>query len=200
MFDNRIIIAISGKKYTGKDSIAARLVDKWGFWKLSLADPLKEAAKYIFLLSDQQLNGNQKEVVDPRWGLTPREILQRLAHEGIESQFPNVWSTSMQLRIQALPESINKIVIPDIRHMNQYLVARNDWKVNLWRVNRKVPSNKFSNHPGETDLDHLVVWDALLDNNSSLQELYKLVDQHIKSVLNPVGKLYDNNRRKTKSS
>src|SRR5690348_1154128 len=100
MFDNKLVVTIAGKKFSGKDSIANRLVDKWGFWKLSLADPLKEAAKHIFLLSDRQLNEDLKEVVDLRWNLTPREIMQKLAHEGISGQFGNVWMKSMELRIK----------------------------------------------------------------------------------------------------
>lgn len=38
------VIGLLGKKRSGKDSVAARLVDRWGFARYAFADPLKRAA------------------------------------------------------------------------------------------------------------------------------------------------------------
>ena len=42
----------------------------------SFATPLKEAVRELFLLSDDQLYGSEKELIDERWGKSPRQILQ----------------------------------------------------------------------------------------------------------------------------
>ena len=37
---------------------------------------MKEAIKPLFLLDDEQLYGAKKDVVDSRWGVTPRQIMR----------------------------------------------------------------------------------------------------------------------------
>ena len=58
------IIGITGYKNSGKDTLAEYFIDN-GFYKISFADPLKQACKEIFSFSDDQLyNQNFKERED----------------------------------------------------------------------------------------------------------------------------------------
>jgi dephospho-CoA kinase len=52
------MIGICGKKFHGKDTIANYLIQRFGFTKVSLADPLKKGVQEIFGLTDNQLWGN----------------------------------------------------------------------------------------------------------------------------------------------
>lgn len=51
------LLGISGPAGSGKDSVADRLVAKYGFVKISLADPLKRICQEIYDFSDDQLWG-----------------------------------------------------------------------------------------------------------------------------------------------
>jgi len=49
------IIAICGAKRSGKDILANHIVNKYGYTRLSFAEPLKELVKLIFNFSDEQV-------------------------------------------------------------------------------------------------------------------------------------------------
>lgn len=71
------IIAICGAKRSGKDVLADHLVANYGYQKLAFAEPLKKIAKIIFNFTDDQLgDGDAKDDVDERWGISPRKALQ----------------------------------------------------------------------------------------------------------------------------
>lgn len=173
-----IVVGIGHKKQRGKDTAANRLVDKHKFIRVSWADNLKEAARVIFHFTNDQLYGHLKEVVDPRWGFTPRWALQKLGTEACRDNIDvNIWVKSAWLTIEGLrkknPE-VN-IVIPDVRFPNeaQFLIDRG---AALWKIDRDIPEDESSTHESETALDNFTKWTSVLNNNGSLQNLYSLVD------------------------
>jgi len=69
------LIGLCGYAFSGKDSSCRDLDCN----KLAFAGRLKSSAKILFDLTDAQLHSpKEKELIDPRYGLTPRQILQRL--------------------------------------------------------------------------------------------------------------------------
>lgn len=114
-----IVIGVTGKAGAGKDTVADMLVEHYGFVKTPMAGNLKDAAESIFHLSHDQLYGNQKEILDPRWNMTPRRILQLLGTEAMKPIFGrDVWTKSLSYTIKDLHENYvcDRFVIPDIRH------------------------------------------------------------------------------------
>lgn len=90
-----MLIGISGKKGAGKDTLAALLVNKVrGVHRIALADALKRTAMDLYGLSYAQCFGSieEKETIDPRWGMTPREILQKFGTEVGRSVHPETWT------------------------------------------------------------------------------------------------------------
>ncbi len=82
------IIAICGAKRSGKDVLAKCLINKYNYEKLSFAEPLKKAVKELFNFNDIQVgideengNGEEKDIIDDRWGITPRKALQYFGTE-----------------------------------------------------------------------------------------------------------------------
>ena len=55
----------------------------------NFADPLKNAIGEIFGFSYEQLHGKEKEIVDPFWGVTPRELFQKIGTELFQYHLPN---------------------------------------------------------------------------------------------------------------
>ena len=72
-----MLIVVLGKKGSGKDTFSDYIIEKHGFIKYSFADPLKKGLQHFFNLSDEQLyDPKLKEIIDPRWGVSPRQLFQ----------------------------------------------------------------------------------------------------------------------------
>lgn len=75
------LLGITGKKRSGKDTISDYLVEKYGYIKYAFADPLKMGVKEMFGFNDQQMWGSDKDVIDERWGVSPRDIVTIMGTE-----------------------------------------------------------------------------------------------------------------------
>lgn len=140
------IIGLTGKKGSGKDTVADYLVKHHGFVKLSFAAPLKEICSILFGFTESQMNDHTlKETVDSRWGVSPRQVLQfvgtSLFRNGMEKLIPemkdNFWIEIMKRKIEETVKTVRyrskyendnayvvpyypeKIVITDIRFDNE---------------------------------------------------------------------------------
>jgi hypothetical protein len=182
------LIGIAGAKGSGKDAAADRLVDKYQYQKISFADPLKAACKIIFHLSEAQLYGDRKEIVDARWNKTPREIMQTLGTEVVRNLGKDTWIKSAQIKIEKLhwektlgADHIDlNIVIPDVRFLNEAEFIKETGGLLVY-INRETVLNKFSEHSSETELSTFNGFDFTINNNSSLADLYKSIDNIIAS-------------------
>jgi hypothetical protein len=99
------LIGICGKANAGKDTAADVLVERFGFVKVALADPLKRICRDVFRFTDEQLWGpsEKRNETDPRYPrpyaiphpdpalLTPRYALQTLGTEWGRACYENVW-------------------------------------------------------------------------------------------------------------
>ncbi len=97
-----IVIGLGHRAGVGKSTLADHLVSRHGFVQVAFADPLKAAAREIFSFSDAQVSTQEgKKTVDPFWGITPREALQKLGTEGVRDVFgQNTWVRAAQRRLQ----------------------------------------------------------------------------------------------------
>lgn len=84
-----LFLSLLARAGHGKSTVAKYLTDKYGAQTISLATPLKRTAQACMDFSDAQLWGTQaeKEAVDPRYGFSCRQFLQRLGTEGMRREF-----------------------------------------------------------------------------------------------------------------
>lgn len=87
---DNILIGLVAPKRSGKDTAANYLCSSYGFKKYNFADPLKRGIGEIFGLTYNQLDGDEKEIIDPFWGVTPRELLQKIGTELFQFELPKV--------------------------------------------------------------------------------------------------------------
>jgi hypothetical protein len=164
------IIALSGKSGSGKDAFADVLVATGYYARIGFADSLKKAARQIFRFSHEQIYGHLKNVVDPRWGFTPRHAMQGLGQGVRERVGESVW---MQALINALDPAHN-YVVTDVRYLNE-LEALKATGAKLIRIER--PNNPCglagdaARHPSETELDDYLGWDRICVNADTIQHL-----------------------------
>lgn len=178
------LIGIGGKKQHGKDTLGKYLVERYGYTRISFADPLKEMIRPAFGFTEEQLYGSKKEDVDPFWKVSPRQVLQFVGTElfrdrmnelipGIESNF---WIVLAKKKIieewGKNPDA--KFVITDLRFLGEMEFIR-EMKGYTICVHRPLGDEPIDLHSSETELDELK-FDAVLSNNGSIDELYASLD------------------------
>jgi hypothetical protein len=184
MFDsNFLILGVGYQKRSGKDTMANYLVENHGFVRMSFADPLKEACRIIYLLNDEQLYGDLKEVIDPRWGKTPRELMQLTGTEAIRDQVDDkVWIKNLEYRVAeyAATNPNGRVVVPDMRFINEIYCIK-DMGGYAGKINRPdVEINDFSQHQSELELKLFTGFDFKLDNSGTLQDFYNNIEQFMR--------------------
>lgn len=202
--NNKLLIGITGIKGSGKDTIADHLVRKYGFYKRSLAAPLKNACKCLFGFTDDQLNGSSKEIPDYRWfGITPRETMQFVGTDLFRKQMcklnrnfddENFFLHIFKLWYEDDANTKSLVVISDVRFQNEvdYIRSQNGVVIKiLYNATDDEVSlfEKIKNFLGLSD-DHEseaqnVGYDLAVNNGSTctFHDLYSQVDSIMKQIL-----------------
>jgi hypothetical protein len=129
-----MIIGLMGAAGSGKTTAARHLADAHGASVYSFAKPLKRLVQRAFDLSFNQVFGTQadKERVDPRYGVSPRWLLQRIGTEGCRTEFGKDFWTEQCLRSIAR-DAPAFAVIEDVRFVDEATAVRVAGGV-VWRL------------------------------------------------------------------
>lgn len=197
MKNNINIVGIVASKYSGKDTIADYLIANKEFTKYSFADPIKYGAMAMFGFTKEQMWGTDKdkETIDPRWGISPRKMLQLMGTELFqydihkylnEGEFPvgrEVWVYRFKLWVEELKNSETdkifgstqrNIVIADCRFPHEAKVIK-EMGGEIWRIKR--PSLiSTDTHGSEIELEEIIP-DNIIINDGSLEDLYRKIDE-----------------------
>ena len=161
MVGGRILIGLTGAKYSGKDTLADHLCHSHGFIKYALADPLKEVCKSLFGLRDEQLWGDLKEENDPRYDKTPRQLLQILGTDCIRQKVrDDFWVARWQAWLDNAPHT--RVVVSDVRFQNEIRAIHDNGGVVL-RIERPCLRRSDSHVSEQTHtlggIDHTILND-----------------------------------------
>jgi hypothetical protein len=194
------IIAICGAKRSGKDVLAKHIVANRGFKKLSFAEPLKKAVRELFNFTDIQVGideenamGDEKDIIDERWGISPRKALQffgtEIMQHNIGGLIPN---TNRGFLADILLSHISGdsgnscdacdgYVISDMRFLHEYNKLKSSAKVHsliVIKINRpsiNIPDDKGDTHISEKEyLD--IPYDVEIVNDGTISDLKDLFD------------------------
>lgn len=196
------IIGVCGFIGSGKDTAADYLVNFHEFRRDSFAATLKDAVAAVFSWDRELLEGRTKEArewreqVDPWWSkklempeLTPRWVLQYWGTEVCRRGFhDDIWIASLEARLR---NSKDNIVISDCRFPNEIKAIKEAGGKVIWVQRGELPSwhimaGKANNGDAfaREKLKHLGIhasetawvgtkFDAIIDNNGSIDDLYK---------------------------
>lgn len=201
-----MIIGVCGLIGAGKDTIADYLVNIHGFRRESFANTLKDACSAVFGWDRDMLEGRSKssrewrEQRDEWWSnrlgmdITPRWVLQHWGTEVCRKAFhDDIWIASLENKLR---NSRDDIVISDCRFPNEIRAIRSNGGI-VVRVHRGADPDWFAvleHMRGETTLgicqDYMKQWnihasewswvgtqfDAVVDNNSTLDMLYQQIN------------------------
>ena len=187
-----MIIGLLAKKGFGKDTAGDYLVTNYGFKKVAFAEPLKDACAILFGFTDEQLYGSLKEVVDERWGVPPRKILQYLGTDILRNEIntvipgigENFWINRLKINCEQNPDI--KYVISDVRFQNEV-----DWIHEMGGVVIKIdrPILSDDRHGSEKNIDLIENYDKLINNDGSIEEFYEKIDVVFKTIINNISNL-----------
>lgn len=167
------LVIVCGRMRSGKDTFADVLVRRFGYRRLSFAEPLKACAAHLFALDAAQLHGAAKDEVDPRWGVTPRRLLQWMGTDVMQFQFreqvcPEIGRSFWAKRLLRELESAQSAQSPHDRHVITDLRFRHELEtiraarpgacvVRVRRDGSERVSSSEREHVSETESDLLPV-------------------------------------------
>lgn len=136
------IVGIAGKKLSGKSTFVEFYIHSHkhqSIYVRAFADPLKEACKSLFIFDNEQLvDQTQKEAIDNRWKLSPRQIMQWLGTDVMRQQFrSDFWIYNWLLWYKTKKwEDDDIIFIPDVRFQNEIDFIHNTLNGKIILINR----------------------------------------------------------------
>lgn len=173
---NKIII-ISGKQYSGKDTLASILLKKMpDFKRVGIGDAIKIEYGKKNNLSFEEIEKNKHLY---------RNDLIELGNWGREKD-KNYWLSSLS--------KMDKIIVPDIRVLDEvnFFKEKNAFLV---RIESNIESRKTrgiivnENDNTETNLDNYKNWDFIVYNNSDLEHLNKEADMLLEKFQKHIEKI-----------
>lgn len=181
------IVGFGCKAQVGKDTAAAYLEQKFPgkVKQVAFADKLKRITMDLFGLTHDQCYGPKeiKETVDPRYGLSPREIMQKVG-EKMREIHPSIWvDTVFNSTIpRGVEEGFDCFVISDVRYPNEGDRVHENGGV-VVRVDRVAGGTSVgSNHSSETSMDDYTEFDFIIENNSSLEDYHQQLDKLMEAI------------------
>lgn len=180
MVRNPFFIGLSGKAGAGKNTAAAYL-ERQGYQCFAFADALKDLLQVAFGFSHQQVYGDKKEEPDPRFGKSPRWVMQYLGTEVFRGIWPEIWLWHLEQRIGAFRSCGTTLVaVTDVRFRDEAAALRRLGAV-LVRIERQVAGARtgIPGHVSETDLDGWGDWDHVVQNNGSESALLLALEEII---------------------
>ena len=194
MLNNNILIGISGKKTSGKSTVAEIIKEIYqnNTIILNFGDAVKESLKPIFGFSDEELYGSDKEKVNEYWGITPREIMQYYATDLMRYELSkkfkdigtDIWVRCIERKLYEInkKESNKIIIIADLRFKNEYELVKkyNGYTLKVFRQIDNLNSN-FIDHISENELNN-EHFDYLISNNGSIEDLKFNVKKILKFI------------------
>ena len=191
----KLIVGINGLAQHGKNTTADFLrdyLDALGYSceLIAFADPIKELCKYVFGISEEDLNtsAGKKRVQPTAYGLTSRQVMQKMGTESFRDVFSyDIW-TDFLARSAAKSEA-DVIAIPDMRFDNEIdfvkaLPTTHGWAQTTVKVFNPNVSAQAPAHVSEKPQPH-DKFDMVISNSGTLDDLQRAVERWADDLILP---------------
>jgi hypothetical protein len=180
-----ILIGLAGNKRSGKDTFYNYVKHNINqdVISFSFAKPVKDICNILFSLSDEQLYGHEKEVVDKRYGLSARTMMQRLGTELFRDKFSDVfpelnygskvWVKVLENKLKKYVNTDQVIFVTDVRFKDEMdlITKYNGINIKIVREGKK----STDTHSSENDLNDKT-FDYTIEN-TTLNNYYKKIEE-----------------------
>ena len=191
------IIGIIGCVGSGKDTCGDYLINHYKFKKTAYAKKVKDVASIVFSWDRDMMEGSTKESrewreqVDPFWGISPRVAMQKIGTDMFREHIDkDVWIKSV---VKEVTSSTDNYVITDCRFENEVEAIKKLGGTILYVERGEIPiwaKEAKEGKPCIKDI-HVSDWnpymlskyaDYTIYNNSTLEDLYKDIDNILKTI------------------
>jgi len=173
-----MIIGVIGKKHHGKSEVGKYLGETKNYIRMAFADKVKYTVQDIYGLSIEQLWLSDKEVIDKRYNLTPRFIMQRFGTEVARQIHPDTWVLALAREVENIDKNI---VIDDCRFKNEADWIHSEGGVIIRIVRPSIIEE--DNHQSETEMTH-IGQDYVISNTKDLSYIHNQVDFILGKIAN----------------
>lgn len=184
----RPLIALTGRKRSGKDTVASLMETELqslfgkrhnGTFQLKFASPLKQVCRDLFGWGLRHTDGDLKEVVDPRYDVTPRHAMQTLGTEwGRGMIHPNIWVEIMRNKIRNIKHAY--VIVSDCRFDNEAQMIRDEGGV-VVQICR--PGIEYVDvHESERGISPELV-DCTINNDATIADLQMVVSAALQTLI-----------------
>src|SRR5882672_919168 len=145
------LIGLHGKAGSGKDTFAQIAGQKYHYNIASFAAPLKKVVAVLFDVQENTLNNREsKDMRDPFWNMTYRQMLQFTGTEMVRKTFgEDFWIRRLQA---VLLTSSKPVFITDVRFQNEAdFILKHGCLVHIIRKDNPYEA-AASGHASEADL------------------------------------------------
>ena len=175
----KIIIGITGKAGSGKDTLASYL-ESQGFIKLSFGSAVKDIVSIVTGWPRDFVEGINEErqlretLIHPEYNKTCREMMQFIGTDLFRKQLnDNIWVNIIKNKIES-DKINNKFVITDVRFDNEAQMIKSIGG-NIIQINRQ--NIHQLNHISENGITIDV--DYIIENNGTISDLYNKINLYI---------------------
>jgi hypothetical protein len=110
------LIAICGRKFSGKDTSIKMLVEYYGFVHINFADGLRKTMSTALRMPVEDFtNPDKKEIPDPVTGISPRVWLQTAGTDWFRSLWADIWVEYFKAEVARH----HRVVCTDLRFPNE---------------------------------------------------------------------------------
>jgi len=167
-----ILIGLTGRAQSGKDSVADYLEVQHGFFRVAFADPIKEALHAAFW---EDMDEGDKEAAIDWIGKSRRELMQTLGTEwGRQIIGEDIWIRRMERLMGADVEHTDTaVVISDVRFENEARWIR-ERGGKVWLIKRP-DATPVRQHSSEDGIPEELL-NGIINNVGTLAELHTKVN------------------------
>lgn len=196
-----IVIAVCGRRRSGKDAIASYLCEKHGFVNMKFAKYLKGMLREAFGFTDDELEGSLKDSIHSAYGVTPRRLMQFMGTDvmqfGLQGVIPGIGRNFWALRLSqdlnahvtnlAAQQVQPRVVISDMRFMHEWDTIRRQcadrgFKFMTIRLTRPTTQSSADDasdaHASEREWE-AIPYGCLIHNSGTLESLCHAVDDAV---------------------
>lgn len=192
-----MIIAFTGKKGYGKTTAARMALSKLNSVLIySFAKPLKAGVAAFFGFTEEQTNGELKDKVDERYGVTPRKVFQIFGTEimqyEIYEHLPKLnvdkrmfWAERFEQEYKRLQRlGIKNFLIDDLRfpHEAKKIRQLGGYIVKIVREDLEKESEE---HLSEQSIDEIEP-DEVITSDGDLRTFQKKIDTLVRKIKNEI--------------
>lgn len=185
-----ILIGITGKARSGKDTIADYLLQHKWFETISFANPVKRGIQAAFNLPADKLNEDKEQII-PELGYSKRQLYQLFGTEfGRNILGEDIWVKSAQLTLNKIVERSHKqpgifidvpgVVISDVRFDNEaeFVKKNNGIIVEV----RRESATAVNDHVSEAGINPMLI-DYVIENNGTIQQLNDRINEILENEI-----------------